>query len=499
MFFNSILRLDQQAESPVLYRDYSSTVNGVSMRVRTRFAPSPTGLLHVGGARTALFSWLYAKHHHGQFILRIEDTDQERSTPESVQAILEGMAWLGLTHDEGPFYQTNHYPRYHQLAQQLLDEGHAYRCTCTKERIEALRESQLQAKEKPRYDGHCRHLALPLSNAPYVIRFKNPTAGVVSFSDQVYGEVHVENAELDDLVLIRSDGNPTYNFAVVVDDWDMGITHVIRGDDGLSNTPRQINIYRALQAPVPMFAHLPMILGEDGKRLSKRHGAVSVMEFRDQGILPHALLNYLVRLGWSHGDQEIFSLEEMAASFDLAQVSRGVSSFNYDKLFWLNQHYQKSDDPARVAEALAWHFQAAGVSLEQGPPLVDLVKTQAERYKTLSELCLGSLCFYQDAITYDEDAIKKHLRPVVLLPLENLFERFSQLSAWEPDALQAVINDVSVAFEMNMGKIAQPLRVMITGSSMSPAIDQTLMLVGKARVLARMQWGLQRIRERAAA
>ena len=352
------------------------------MVVRTRFAPSPTGFLHVGGVRTALFSWLYARAHQGEFILRIEDTDKERSTEPSVQAILEGMHWLGLDSDEGPFYQTDRYPRYKSIAQQMLDEGSAYRCYCTKERLEGLREGQLANKEKPRYDGHCRSKNLKAGDTPFVVRFKNPTTGAVSFSDQVYGDIHVNNNELDDLILVRSDGNPTYNFAVVIDDWDMQITHVIRGDDHINNTPRQINLFNALNAPIPIFAHLPMILGEDGKRLSKRHGAVSVLQFKELGFLPHALLNYLVRLGWSNGDQEIFSIDEMIANFDLSNVSRGVSSFNYDKLYWLNQHYQKSDPPASVAKALAWHFIEQGIDATQGPSLTDLVirRSAAERW-----------------------------------------------------------------------------------------------------------------------
>ncbi|KTD18416.1 glutamate--tRNA ligase [Legionella jordanis] len=467
------------------------------MVVRTRFAPSPTGYLHVGGVRTALFSWLYAKHHQGQFILRIEDTDQERSTAESVKAILDGMAWLGLHADEGPFYQTQRYDRYREIAQRLLEEGKAYRCECSKERLEALREAQMAAKEKPRYDGHCRDKHLAASDQPQVIRFKNPHTGVVSFSDEVYGDIHIENSELDDLILVRSDGHPTYNFAVVIDDWDMQITHVIRGDDHINNTPRQINLFKALGAPVPVFAHLPMILGDDGKRLSKRHGAVSVLQFKELGFLPHALLNYLVRLGWSYGDQEIFSLEEMINHFDLQNVSRGVSSFNYEKLYWLNQHYQKSDPPQEVAKALQWHFQQRGIDPEEGPDLADLVSIQAERCKTLAEICEKSLYFYQDEVEYDEDAVKKHLRPVILQPLEDLYGRFNQLQSWDKDSLQSCINDVSAAFDINLGKIAQPLRVAVTGSSMSPSIDMTLTLLGKERTLARLKKGLERIRERA--
>lgn len=469
------------------------------MVVRTRFAPSPTGFLHVGGVRTALFSWLYAKRHQGKFILRVEDTDRERSTTESVQAIVDGMHWLGLDCDEGPFFQTDRYPRYLSVAQQLLDEGKAYRCYCSKERLESLRESQLAAKEKPRYDGHCRLKNLPAGDTPFVVRFKNPASGIVSFSDQVYGDIHVDNSELDDLILVRSDGNPTYNFAVVVDDLDMAITHVIRGDDHINNTPRQINLFKALDAKVPIFAHLPMILGDDGKRLSKRHGAVSVLQFKEMGFLPHALLNYLVRLGWSHGDQEIFSVQEMIEHFDLNHVSRGVSSFNYDKLYWLNQHYQKSDPPANVAEQLAWHFTQQEIDITQGPNLADLVEVQAERCKTLVEIAEKSRYFYEDEIQYDDDAVKKHLRPVVLEPLHALYQRLAQVDKWQQDVLQQCINDVSAQFDINMGKIAQPLRVAVTGSSMSPSIDITLSLIGKKRVIYRLEKALQIIRERIAA
>lgn len=469
------------------------------MTVRTRFAPSPTGFLHVGGVRTALFSWLYAKRHNGQFVLRIEDTDRERSTEESVQAILDGMSWLGLDCDEGPIYQTDRYDRYNEIIQRLLSEGKAYRCQCSKERLEALREAQLAAKEKPRYDGHCRNKDLAESSESYVIRFKNPHEGIVSFHDEVYGEIHVANNELDDLILKRSDGHPTYNFAVVVDDWDMKITHVIRGDDHINNTPRQINLFNALGAPVPVFAHLPMILGDDGKRLSKRHGAVSVLQFKEMGILPHALLNYLVRLGWSHGDQEIFSLAEMINSFDLKNVSRGVSSFNYDKLYWLNQHYQKSDSPEEVAKALQWHFEQAGIDWSQGPDLKELVVTQAERAKTLAEICQMSLYFFRDGIEYNEEAVKKHLRPVVLEPLEALFKRLNGLDSWETERIQECINDVSAEFDINMSKIAQPLRVAVTGSGSSPSIDITLTLLGKERSIARIETALKMIRSRASA
>lgn len=469
------------------------------MVVKTRFAPSPTGFLHVGGVRTALFSWLYAKANQGQFILRIEDTDEARSTPESVKAILDGMAWLGLASDEEPEYQTARYARYQEISDAWLASGQAYRCTCSKERLETLRATQMENKEKPRYDGHCRGRdVLPAAGESYVVRFKNPQEGVVSFEDRVYGPIHVANQELDDVIIVRSDGNPTYNFAVVIDDSDMGITHVIRGDDHINNTPRQINMYHALGVSVPVFAHLPMILGEDGKRLSKRHGAVSVLEFKNMGILPHALLNYLVRLGWSHGDQEIFSLSEMQQLFDLEHVGRGASSFSYEKLFWLNQHYQKNDDPVEVAAALKFYFDEQGIDITDGPALADVVRVQAERCKTLIEMRDKSTYFYYDVLEYDESAVKKHLRPVVLLPLEALFKRFEAMAVWEADALQTCINDVAAEFDLNMGKIAQPLRVAITGGSNSPAIDATLTMIGQRRVLSRLAEGLERIRVRAA-
>ncbi len=468
------------------------------MQVRTRFAPSPTGLLHVGGVRTALYAWLYARHYQGEFVLRIEDTDSERSTKESVEAILAGLRWLGLHWDEGPVYQSQRYPRYRAVAEQLLATKQAYYCTCSKGRLDSLREAQLQAHEKPRYDGHCRELNLPLTAEPHVIRFKNPTLGEVTFHDAVYGEITVSNAELDDLILVRSDGHPTYNFAVVVDDWDMRITHVIRGDDHLNNTPRQINLYQALQAPIPVFAHLPMILGEDGKRLSKRHGAVSVLEFKALGILPPALLNYLVRLGWSHGDQEILDIDEMVALFNLDQVSRGVASFNYDKLYWLNQYYQKNADPSVVIEAMVWHFQQQGIDDTQGPALNDLLAVQAERFKTLSDLVHHSRHFYEDELTYDENAVKKHLRPVALKPLEALYAVFLSLTVWNKATLHQAVSDVCQQFELHLGQLAQPLRVAITGTSHSPPIDETLLLVGRERVLARLSDALHLVRERAA-
>jgi glutamyl-tRNA synthetase len=456
------------------------------MVVRTRFAPSPTGFLHVGGVRTALFSWLYAQHHQGEFILRIEDTDRERSTPESIQAILDGMAWLGLGYDEGPVYQTNRYSCYQEAAEQLLAEKKAYRCVCSKERLEGLREQQLAAKEKPRYDGHCRELNLDAADEPFVIRFKNPIDGVVSFHDEVYGDIHIENRELDDLVLVRSDGHPTYNFAVVIDDWDMKITHVIRGDDHINNTPKQINLFNAFNAPIPVFAHLPMILGDDGKRLSKRHGAVNVMQFKKEGYLPHALLNYLVRLGWSAGDQEIFSLEEMIAKFDLNQVSRGSAGFNYDKLQWLNQHYLKHDPVNEVEIALRAHYAQANINLMEGPELSAVIPVFAERCKTLVELCEMTRFLFEDHLTYDEVAVKKHLQPAAVEPLQKLSVKLESLSLWSAEGIHQCVHEVCEELSLGMGKIAQPLRVAVTGGTTSPSIDITLELLGKKRTLRRL-------------
>lgn len=460
------------------------------MVINTRFAPSPTGFLHIGSIRTALFSWLYAKHHGGKFILRIEDTDQVRSTTESITAILEGMAWLGLSYDVGPIYQTQRYARYKQAAEQLVSAGKAYLCECSKERLEKLRQAQLSAKQKPRYDECCRHKNLVITDKAdksHVIRFKSPRDGYVSFQDQVYGIIQIANQELDDLILVRSDGHPTYNFAVVIDDWDMAITHVIRGDDHINNTPRQINLFKALGANIPIYAHLPMILGQDGKRLSKRHGAVNVLEFKELGFLPHALLNYLVRLGWSHGDQEIFTLDEMINYFDLSQVSRGAASFNYEKLCWLNQYYQKHYLRTEVATALQWHFQKKGINTDNGPKLIDLIDIQAERCKTLEEICDKSIYFYQDEIKYDEKAMQKYLTPSILPALEATYNKFQQILLWEKEQLQACINDVGVAFDLNMSKIAQPLRVTVTGNAISPPIDITLKLLGKQRTLSRLR------------
>jgi glutamyl-tRNA synthetase len=453
----------------------------------------------VGGARTALFCYLQARASDGVFILRIEDTDLERSTPESVQAILDGMQWLGLDYDEGPFYQTQRFDRYAEVVQQLLDEGNAYHCYCSKERIDALREEQMKQGIKPRYDGKCRAGAEPVPGVKPVVRFRNPAQGNVVFDDLVRGRISISNDELDDLVIARPDGSPTYNFTVVVDDMDMGVSLVIRGDDHINNTPRQVNIYHALGAGPPDFAHVPMILGEDGARLSKRHGAVGVLQYRDDGYLPQALLNYLVRLGWSHGDQEIFSLQEMIDEFDIHDVNRKPSAFNTEKLDWLNQQYMKNLPAEEVARHLAWHFEHAGLDPEQGPALADLVSVQADRVKTLKEMTAQSRVFYENFDDFDPGAAKKHLRPVAEEPLRAIGNRLADLAIWEPERLNEVIRITAEELEVGMGKIAQPLRVALTGTAVSPSIDKTLWLAGRGRSLARIERALAYVMARAAA
>ncbi|TAK73023.1 MAG: glutamate--tRNA ligase [Gammaproteobacteria bacterium] len=453
------------------------------MMVRTRFAPSPTGYLHIGGARTALYCWLYARKTKGTFILRIEDTDLERSTQESVQAILDGMAWLNLDYDEGPFYQTKRFDRYHDVIQQMLAEGKAYRCYCSKERLEALREAQMAKKEKPRYDGLCRHRA-ETGEGSFCVRFKNPTEGVVEFDDLVRGKLTFANTELDDLIIARTDGTPTYNFTVVVDDLDMKITHVIRGDDHINNTPRQINILRALGGTPPLYAHLPMILGSDGKRLSKRHGAVGVMQYREEGFLPEALLNYLVRLGWSHGDQEIFSLDELIQYFEIEDINRAPAAFNPEKLLWLNQHYIKTSDPAHVAKELVWHMDKLGIDTSNGPALVDVIRAQGERTKTLREMAERSRYFYDDVVLGEET--KVHF-PAELMPaLSMVRDRLAALPEWTKEAIHEALVSTAEAQGLKLGKIAPAVRVAMTGGTVSPPIDVTILLIGRDRVIERL-------------
>ena len=463
------------------------------MTVRTRFAPSPTGYLHVGGARTALFSWLYARRHGGKFVLRIEDTDLERSSQESVNAILEGMTWLGLEYDEGPFYQTHRFERYNEVVGRLLDKGLAYRCCCSKERLEALREQQMARKEKPRYDGHCRDRDIS-PDQPHVIRFRNPLDGEVVIDDLVRGRVVISNAELDDLVIRRSDGAPTYNLTVVVDDHDMAISHVIRGDDHINNTPRQINMLRALEWEVPHYAHVPMILGDDGARLSKRHGAVSVMQYLRDGYLPEALLNYLVRLGWSHGDQERFSIDEMIQLFDIDGVNRAPSTFNTEKLRWLNQQYLKDSDPARIAHLLSSHLGDRDIDPSAGPDLVAVVEAQRERASTLVELADISTFYYRDFETIDEQAAKKAFKPGADAALDAARVKLAGLPQWERAAIhgavEAAVNELGVGF----GKVALPLRTAVTGGAPSPDLDLTLFLIGRAATIRRIDKAIDRSR-----
>ncbi len=451
--------------------------------IRTRFAPSPTGYLHIGGARTALYCWLYARKMQGTFILRIEDTDRERSTPASVQAILDAMDWLQLNYQEGPFYQTARFDRYAAVAEELLAAGQAYRCYCTKERLEALRADQMARKEKPRYDGYCRERTSP-EEGSFVVRFKNPSDGDVVFNDLIRGELRFANAELDDLIIVRSDGTPTYNFTVVVDDWDMKVTHVIRGDDHINNTPRQINILRALGATPPWYAHVPMILGADGKRLSKRHGAVSVMQYRDEGYLPEALLNYLVRLGWSHGDQEIFSIDELISLFDINGISRSPAAVNPEKLLWLNHHYIKTSDPAHVAKELAWHMQQLGIDVTAGPALTALIAAQCERTKTLREMAERSRYFYADVPVTDE--MRLHINPAITPALTDLRNGLADLSDWSKETIHVLLAQTAENHALKLGKLAQPLRVAMTGGTVSPPIDVTLVLLGRDRVIERL-------------
>lgn len=467
------------------------------MKIKTRFAPSPTGYLHVGGARTALYSWLFARNHGGEFVLRIEDTDLERSTPEAIEAIMDGMNWLNLEWDEGPYFQTKRFDRYNAVIDDMIVAGTAYKCYCSKERLDALREEQMANGDKPRYDGRCRHShEHHADDEPCVVRFANPQEGSVIFDDQIRGPIEFSNQELDDLIIRRTDGSPTYNFCVVVDDWDMEISHVIRGEDHINNTPRQINILKALNAPVPVYAHVSMINGDDGKKLSKRHGAVSVMQYRDDGFLPEALLNYLVRLGWSSGDQEIFSREEMIKLFSLNAVSKSASAFNTEKLLWLNHHYINTMPAEYVATYLQWHIEQANIDTRTGPELADLVKLLGERCKTLKEIAESCRYFYEDFEEFDADAAKKHLRPVARQPLEVVRDKLAALADWTAENVHHAIQASADELEVGMGKVGMPLRVAVTGAGQSPGLDVTVHAIGKTRSVARINKALDFIAAR---
>ena len=465
------------------------------MTIKTRFAPSPTGYLHVGGARTALFSWLYARRHGGQFVLRIEDTDLERSTEDSVNAILEAMDWLDLDYDEGPYYQTQRFDRYNEVIDQLLAAGQAYRCTCSKDRLDVLRAEQMANKQKPRYDGHCRGRDVD-PDQPHVVRFLNPQDGDVVIDDLIRGSIVVSNTELDDLIIRRTDGSPTYNLSVVVDDHDMGITQVIRGDDHINNTPRQINMFRAMGWPVPAFGHVPMILGDDGARLSKRHGAVSVMQYKEDGFLPEALLNYLVRLGWSHGDQELFGRAEMVEYFDLAAVNRAPSAFNTEKLVWVNQQYIKTADLARLADLVREFMDADGVATAQGPDLAAVIDAQRERAGTLVELAALCRFYYRDFAEFDAAAAKKALKDGADEALGCARGKLESLPDWERTAIHDAIAQAVGELGVGFGKVAMPLRVAVTGGAPSPDLDLTVHLVGREATLRRIDHAISYIRNK---
>lgn len=456
------------------------------MTVCTRFAPSPTGDLHIGSVRTALYCWLYAKHHQGKYLLRIEDTDIARSTPEAVRIIIEGLTWLGLTADEPPEFQTQRFDRYKAVINEWLAKGIAYRCYCSPERLEAMREQQLANKHKPRYDRHCLTHAPSNPDAPYVVRFKNPTDGQVVVHDAVLGDVVFDNQELDDLIIARSDGTPTYNFTVVVDDHDMKITHVIRGNDHLNNTPRQMNMLAAMGAPLPVYAHIPMILGEDGKKLSKRHGAASVLEYQTMGFLPVAIINYLARLGWSHGDQEIFSIDELIQYFDINDVHKSPSAFDMEKLRWLNQHYLKTLPADEIMPYLRDQFVTLGLDESKGPALALLIAAYAERVHTLLEMAERAKPYYQEAIEIDAALLTKHGTADAKRALTTLLDKLSQLPVWETPAIQEALDATLADTGLKLGAWGPALRVALLGDVASPSLAQTLMLMGRDKSLQRL-------------
>jgi glutamyl-tRNA synthetase len=457
------------------------------MTCRTRFAPSPTGYLHIGGARTALYCWLEARHRGGEFVLRIEDTDRERSTQAAIDAILEAMAWLGLDYDQGPIYQTQRLARYQEVAEQLLASGKAYYAYETREELDAMREAAMARQEKPRYNGAARDLELACKDDPNrVIRFKNPLDGVVVFDDLIKGRIEIANSELDDMVIFRPDGYPTYNFAVVVDDWDMGISEVIRGDDHINNTPRQINLYQAIGAVVPKFGHMPMILDEQGAKLSKRTGAADVMQYRDAGYLPDALLSYLARLGWSHGDQELFTRQELIDLFEVGNCNSKASRLDMAKLGWVNQHFLKTSEPATIAPHLLYQLHKLGADMTAGPAAEDVVVALRERVQTLKDMAEKAMVWYQPLTNYDEAAVAKHLKGGAGACLDKARELLAALPEWTVEGVAAALHDTAAALQLGMGKVAQPLRVAITGTQVSPDISHTVYLAGRAQALRRI-------------
>jgi glutamyl-tRNA synthetase len=455
--------------------------------LRVRFAPSPTGYLHVGGARTALFNWLLARKQGGTFILRIEDTDVERSTKESVDAILEGMKWLGLEWNEGPFYQSDSFPLYKEYVQKLVDAGKAYKCYCSAEELDAKRNLAMQEGRKPKYDGTCREQAAQADDRPYVIRFRAPQGGETSFDDLIKGTITFPNEELDDLIIQRTDGTPTYNFCVVIDDATMRISTVIRGDDHVNNTPRQIQLYEALGFPVPKFAHVPMILGSDKARLSKRHGATSVIAYRDMGYLPEALLNYLVRLGWSNGDDEIFSCDEMIQKFDIANVGRSASVFNTEKLNWLNAHYIKNGDPERLADLLLPHLSALEVTTLGGPDLMAVVKTLQERAQTLVEMAERAAFYYNAPAGYDEAALAKFDKEQLLAVYAAVADKLASAAGFDVAGIDALFKDVCTENSWKMGQVGQPVRIALSGGTQAPGIGEIVVTLGVEETIRRIQ------------
>ena len=454
--------------------------------MKSRFAPSPTGYLHIGGARTALFAWLWAKKYHSKFVLRIEDTDKGRSTQDSVDAILQGMEWLGLSYDEGPIYQSDRLERYKEVISQLLTEGKAYYCECTKERLEEMRETQIVSGEKPKYDGRCRDKKLKNG----VVRFLNKDNGTVTFNDYVKGEIEIANSELDDLIIARTDSSPTYNLTVVVDDHDMEIECVVRGDDHINNTPKQINLYEALGWDIPRFAHVPMILGADGSRLSKRHGAVNLMSYRAAGYLPKALLNYIVRLGWSHGDQEIFSIDSMINLFELENINKSSASFNQDKLDWINHSYIKTTEINELLSELEWHLNQLSIDLSNGPDVKKVIEVLRDRSKSLVDMAKNCVMFYHDFEDFDSGLAIKffHLesRPV----LDDLFKHLNTLDQWSVEHIHEVILNICKSHNIGFGKVGQPFRLAISGDGNAGSIDKSAQLVGKERVLIRLKMAI---------
>lgn len=460
-------------------------------QLRVRFAPSPTGYLHVGGARTALFNWLLARNQGGIFILRIEDTDVERSTKESVDAILEGMKWLGLEWDEGPFYQSDSFPLYKEYVQKLVDAGKAYKCYCTAEELDARRNLAMQEGRKPKYDGTCREQSDQSDGRPYVIRFRAPQGGVTAFDDLIKGTITFPNEELDDLIIQRTDGTPTYNFCVVIDDATMRITTVIRGDDHVNNTPRQIQLYEALGFPVPAFAHVPMILGSDKARLSKRHGATSVIAYRDMGYLPEALLNYLVRLGWSHGDDEIFSCAEMVQKFDIGNVGRSASVFNTEKLNWLNAHYIKNGDPERLADLLLPHLSSRGVTTLGGPDLMAVVKTLQERAQTLEEMAERAVFYYTAPVVYDDASLAKFDKEQLLAVFAAVITALSSSEGTDVAGIDTLFKNICSDNNWKMGQVGQPIRIALSGGTQAPGIGEIVMTLGVEETIRRIRKALE--------